>query len=356
MTKQVFFYVVLPVVFLLLIGNVQAQWSGDMIYPVKAAPISCQILAANSSEIQYKSLTNPNESNYTIPKENLLLAFRSDGAFMLPSAFGEWVHGSDPKAHKIITRAGQIFPARYAVVKDNKVSYQDATNQKTYEISANEVLLIIYKDGGHELVADPAAAAQGLAQIASRISIYTVSESGHVAKANSYVNLTEAELQVFQEKAEQKGKDLGRYLALISNKQRNDEDKIYAVAAAVKLFVSDSAKVEVSTLGQAKKQQYPIKNYLKRLRLLPYDKVDLVWIKAEMVSRFRKGDDGRYYGTITAQQLFRGFIDNKIQYQDVTEKNIEVVLGQYEIFDEGAKKQQWEVFLSDISVQQTREK
>lgn len=171
-----------------------------------------------------------------------------------------------------------------------------------------------------------------------------------------YIKLTDEQRQYFIEKAMQKSRDLGRYLRLISSKHEIEEDKLYAIREALNLFVSDSSRVEVSSVNRDTKQQFMIKEYLERLRLLPYDKVELVWIKAQMVSRFRKGEDGRYYGVITAQQLFRGFLENDIAYQDVTEKNIEVVLDRYLVFDEGVKKHRWDVFLSDISVQQTRMK
>lgn len=171
-----------------------------------------------------------------------------------------------------------------------------------------------------------------------------------------YIKLTDEQRQYFMDKAMQKSRDLGRYLRLISNKHEVEEDKLYAIKEALNLFVSDSSRVEVSSVNRDIKQQFIIREYLQRLRLLPYDKVELVWIKAQMVSRFRKGEDGRYYGIITAQQLFRGFLENDIAYQDVTEKNIEVVLDRYLVFDEGIKKHRWDVFLSDISVQQTRMK
>lgn len=173
---------------------------------------------------------------------------------------------------------------------------------------------------------------------------------------DQYIELTDEQLKYFRDKGLQKARDLGRYLNLISNKNETEEDKLYAINAALKLFINDSSRVEVSSLNRKSKQQYYIEEYLKRLRFLPYDKVELVWIKAQMVSRFRKGEDGKYYGIITAQQLFRGFLENEIAYQDVTEKNIEIVMDKYIVFDEGVKKQKWDVFLSDISVQQTRDK
>ncbi len=171
---------------------------------------------------------------------------------------------------------------------------------------------------------------------------------------NAYITFTEEQRQYFTDKAMQKSHDLGRYLRLISSKHEIEEDKLYAIREALQLFISDSSRVEVSSVNNDLKQQFTIREYLERLRLLSYDKVELVWIKAQMVSRFRKGEDGRYYGIITAQQLFRGFLEDEVAYQDVTEKNIEVVLDRYLVFDEGKKKHRWDVFLSDISVQQTR--
>lgn len=180
--------------------------------------------------------------------------------------------------------------------------------------------------------------------------------AAHGNSTGRYVTLTDQQLKFFRNKALQKSRDLGKYLSFISNKNESEEDKQYAIKAALDLFASDSSRVEVSSLNRKDKKQFYIREYLERLRLLPYDKVELVWIKAQMVSRFRKGEDGRYYGVITAQQLFRGFLDNEVAYQDVTEKNIEVVLDRYEVFDDGVMKQKWDVFLSDISVQQTRAK
>ncbi len=153
-----------------------------------------------------------------------------------------------------------------------------------------------------------------------------------------------------------KANDFGKYLGIISNKDEVEEDKLMAVSHATKLFMSDSSKIQVSSLNQAEKRQYTVPVYLDRLRMLPYDKVELIWVKAQMVSKFRKGMDGRYYGMIAAQQLFRGYQDNKIVYQDVTEKDIEVVLDQYVVFDEGQQKKKWDVLLSSVNVKQTREK
>ncbi len=170
------------------------------------------------------------------------------------------------------------------------------------------------------------------------------------------VELSAEQKTHFEQMAEVKANDFGKYLNIISDKKEDEEDKLYAIEGAMKLFIDDSVKIEVSSMNREQKRQFLVPEYLNRLRMLPYDDVKLTWMNAQLVSRLRPGQDGKWYGVIAARQLFRGYIDNKIVYQDVTDKNMEVVLMRYEVFDEGVKKQKWDVFLSDIGVQQTREK
>ena len=183
-----------------------------------------------------------------------------------------------------------------------------------------------------------------------------LSDTTPVNREGDMLELDDERKQQFEKIAEGKANDFGKYLERISNKEEVEADKLAAIASACQLFVSDSSKVEVSSVNRPEKEQYTVPVYLDRLRMLPYDKVALTWMRAQMVSKFRKGQDGRYYGMIAAQQLFRGYLDNKIVYQDVTEKNIEIVLAQYDVFDEGVKKKKWDVLLSNVGVKQTREK
>lgn len=337
----------------------QSESDSDMIYQANASPLPCIVSDVQGATIKYKRLENLQGPDYVSLKQDVLLVFKSNGDFMLPGS-GGWIKGADAEVHKIITQDHQIFPAKYVEVKGDKVSYVDASNNKSYEVNAKELLVIIYKDGKHKMFADASDVAAGLEKVTA--SIHTYSEPGGkstpaaAVEADGYINLTEEQLTYFAEKAEQKGNDMGKYLRVISDKTENEEDKLYAIKAAITLFLSDTSKVEVSSLNRKEKRQFYIGEYLERLRLIPYDKVELAWFKAQFVSRFRKGEDGKYYGMLAAQQLFRGYLDNKVVYQDVTEKNIEVVLARYEVFDAGVKKQKWDVFLSDISVQQTREK
>ena len=333
------------------------QSSQDMIYPADAAPIACFISDVTPQEIKYKHPENREGPDYVLGKDKALLVFKHNGEFLIPGQQDDWLPGADGKAHRIVTKAAGVYPARFLAIEGDQVAYQDAQNSQRHQISKEEVLLVIYQDGRHQLFAPPAEAAQGLSQVATKLDQYITPNGGSPSAGGEGVLELDDELKAhFEKMALIKANDFGKYLTIISNKDEVEEDKLMAVSHATKLFMSDSSKIQVSSLNQADKRQYTVPVYLDRLRMLPYDKVELIWVKAQMVSKFRKGMDGRYYGMIAAQQLFRGYQDNKIVYQDVTKKDIEVVLDQYVVFDEGQQKKKWDVLLSSVNVKQTREK
>ncbi|MEM8965663.1 MAG: hypothetical protein AAGE93_04535 [Bacteroidota bacterium] len=343
------------------------QDRSDVIYPLDDDPIACIITEVTEQVIRYKHPENQEGPDYITRRDKALLIFKENGDYLLPQKeSADWVSGASETNHKIITKSDEVLTAEFLEVEGVNIKYQ--INQQTNELPTEEVLLVIYKDGRHELYDSPDKVANGLSQVGAQMS-EVASNGGQAAvsepstaeslvnePADDMIDLTEEQKAHFEEMAEVKANDFGKYLRIISNKKEDEEDKLYAIEAAVKLFIDDSVKITVSSVNREEKRQFIVPEYLDRLRMLPYDKVELIWMRAQLVSRLRPGQDGKYYGVIAAQQLFRGYIDNKIQYQDVTDKNIEVVLARYEVFDEGVKKQKWDVFLSDIGVQQTREK
>ena len=158
--------------------------------------------------------------------------------------------------------------------------------------------------------------------------------------------------KVYSRKALQKTADLGTYLSIISDRNNSLEEANKAVELAVKLFVNEDAQVEVSS--KEGRNRYKVRAYLNRLKLLKYDKIEISWTDISYVSDLKKGVDGNYYGVITLQQRFKGFIDNRVVYGDLTEKNIEVMVMPYEKETDGVKEQMWDVFLSDVGVVVTK--
>ncbi len=120
------------------------------------------------------------------------------------------------------------------------------------------------------------------------------------------------------------------------------------------LACSENSVVQTSSLNSNELSTYKIKAYLKKIKLENYDKVEIEWTKLQYVSNLKKGPDGNYYGTISFEQVFKGYRDGKIAYEDITVKTGEVILKAYEKMINGETHEQWDVMLGDISVKTTK--
>ena len=158
--------------------------------------------------------------------------------------------------------------------------------------------------------------------------------------------------ELYREKALQKTAELGTLIAIISDRNNSLEEANKAVELAVKLFINEDAEIEVS--GPDGRKRYKVRAYLNRLKLLDYDKIEVSWTDISYVSDLKKGTDGNYYGVITVQQRFKGFMDKELVYGDLTEKNIEVMLTPYQKKTDGEIQEKWDVFLSDVGVVVTK--
>lgn len=168
----------------------------------------------------------------------------------------------------------------------------------------------------------------------------------------SLQTLTPEELQDFEEKVIGKTEDLGEYLKIIAGKNSDYQDVKACIDLACALFISEESRVAISNANNTKTNTLKIRDYLNRLSMLKYDQVEIQWYEIAYVSHLRLDTDGRYYGTVTISQRFRGYIDGKPVYEDVTTKNIQVVLEKMEM-DKIEKERYWDVKLGDISVQET---
>ncbi len=72
------------------------------------------------------------------------------------------------------------------------------------------------------------------------------------------------------------------------------------------------------------------------------------------IGELERQEDGSYKGIITVQQVFAGEIDGQRVYGDVTVKNIEIDIRQYDKLTKDGMKKFWDVFLGDISVVTTQ--
>ena len=330
----------------------------------------------------------------------------------------EWKVGTDPDAHTIVTVDGRLFPADNIQEHEDIIFYQNMIDSSDASVRVAETIAIIYQNGSHKLLANANEVALGLDRSVDFVSRSDVAADDAVAStqsiaaplarkgvddrstttdtsssaeetsaavarsnppeteaksdisdsttllANSILKATKevtkelelnnVEYKEYAAKAVNKAEYLGYYLDLLCDRTLDIYDKDQAIENALKLFVHDSTLVQVSSVTRDQTAAYKIRDYLKRLSLLNYDKVELVWRDVQYVTKFRLASDGNYYGAITVEQLFRGFKDGRPIYEDITRKDVEIVLGNFKREKSGATEYAWDVLLSNIGVEETR--
>lgn len=141
------------------------------------------------------------------------------------------------------------------------------------------------------------------------------------------LQLTEQEIQAFSKMTQEKVNVLGNSLQTLCDKTQSEDMKETAMMLALDLFVNDRQTVETSSKPKNAVYSEFIGIYLNRLRVLNYSQVTIDWYDIQYKSELKKGSDGKYYATMTIFQKFTGFgADNQIIYEDVTQKNIDIVV------------------------------
>ena len=291
-----------------------SQEKQDVLYLNNGEQIECKVIEVTTDKVKYQPINHLEGPVYNIYRSDVALIFKSNGSYLVPeNTKSEWVEAADSEVNKIFTSNSQIIPATMVEVNDDIVQYQDANTNETKTFKKEEVIAIIYKDGQHKMFVDPKELAVVLDSLALNINSYSNLD------VNKFLELDDVDVTEYTHKALNKTKDLGWYLQLLTDKEEDQLDKQKAVEMACKLFINnaDSVWVQVSSLTRDNVRQFFVREYFDRIRRLRYDKVELSWTDISYVSKLRKAEDGNYYGTITFQQLFRGFIDGKYRIRRV---------------------------------------
>ncbi|RAJ06599.1 hypothetical protein LX64_01726 [Chitinophaga skermanii] len=385
-------------VFLLLaIGSTVSVAAQDKIYfasEVKDGTVA----EITADKIKFKNPANPGPV-YTVAKNKVLLAFNSTGRFIAvpaletgnQTAVNDFISNkpSPVKSDRVVTKAGEILTGQLAKEDDQSIYLKTPNGDQ--KIDKSNTVLLLLQSGQHKLFADATTAANILGGLMDKMFMppaqpantqtldiaYTKpapkAPSPEVPKpvpaekennkpttaaqrgTSEFVDgLGEVSFNEYERKALQKTEDLNIYLKMLCDKNADWQDANKAIDQAVNLFVNEDASVETSVKGKAGATRYKIREYLKRIKLIKYDKVDIEWTNIQYVSKLKKGPDGNYYGIITFEQVFRGYMDKNVVYSDVTRKNVEVVLKTYNKSIEGKNITAWDVLLSDIGVVVTK--
>lgn len=167
--------------------------------------------------------------------------------------------------------------------------------------------------------------------------------------------LSAAQLEAFREEANKKTNALSNYISIIADKSIGQDIRLKSIDLAVKLFVDADRIVQVSSKHSDKIKTYKIGEYLNRLRVLPYTKVEIKWFDISYVSDYKYGTDNKYYAVATIFQKFKGYsAEGKIIYEDITQKDIEIVMERQTKKIGNVEKKEWDVLLNQISVIETK--
>ncbi|HTE02145.1 MAG TPA: hypothetical protein VK668_22810 [Mucilaginibacter sp.] len=165
---------------------------------------------------------------------------------------------------------------------------------------------------------------------------------------------------VFGAKAIEKTKEFTSRLVDITSVKTNRDAAVKSIDLACDLFINQGtdARVEVSNINQpnVKPKKYKVRDYLGRLMIKSgqYDKVQVEYANINYATKFQKGPDGDWYGTVTFVQKFQGFIDGNIAYADQTKRSMTIHLKHYEKAINGETVSGWDLYLEDIGVVETK--
>ena len=162
------------------------------------------------------------------------------------------------------------------------------------------------------------------------------------------------ELDRLKAKGENKVQQLKNFIDIISNKSTSTTEAMQAIELAVGLFDSEERTVTVSSATTGKVVNRKVRAYFNRLMQLQYTEVKVEWANFQYASKFTKGNDGKYYGYVTFEQRFTGFIDGVAVYQDKIERNLTIILSKYQKIVNGNYVDEWDVFLGDMAISERK--
>ncbi len=363
-------------------ADLQAQ---DYIYTVDNSILEGEVISIKSSKIKYKRQKNQRGPTFKIDRDKVLMLFNRKGNYLVMSDLAEnkgqademidafMASVEDSVYHpydKIITKNNDIIPAEILGEDEKNMKYRTAEGKKA-TIELADVFVVLRQDGSHKLWAYTAIASTTLSKVRTKINSFgdrlisvqttnagkpneekkvTSSKAIDAKKNDEPDELNDIDFQLYSRKALEKTQELSRYFQIISGKSTDFETSNKAIDLAVALFINEDAAVEVGDVKSVEKKKYKIRKYLENLKRLKYDRVEINWTNVQYVSNLRKGTDGNYYGIVSFQQEFKGFIDGKMVYRNVTTKNMEVILKTYTKQIEGTAMLLWDIFLSDIGV------
>ncbi len=382
----------------------------DDIYLANGNKLKGKVVKVEDDKIFFDVNKGGRKITHSLLRENVLFAFNDKGNYLivstLPSELSNAQLTIDDFNKSAVRASGYdlIIKSFPLAVIACRVSYESA-EVLNYKLSSGEigsinkadVVSVLYGDGRHQFIMNPSEAVMLMASSHEEVSKYnqkqdvppppaietpkvevskveekveTVNSPTEVKTetplvTTSYVqpkteqspapakpSLNEEEYQQYRTKAMQRVDEFGNYLNIITDKNLDGKEREKAIEQVVKMFLPN-ATIEVTNKDRPGSKKYKVRDYLTRMKLLPYSSAKVSWSEIQYVSELKQEADGNYYGTITGQQTFMGYGGTggtDVLYSDVTQKNVKVKLQSYQKVVDGQNVNNWDVLLGNIGV------
>jgi hypothetical protein len=354
----------------------------DFIYTNQQEVIKCKIIGFEGEELIYIESTTDKVSRKEL--KYVAVLFNQKGHFLFPDELNTQPENRvevitdyfntpqvSTKYDLLVYRSPiDLIRCNIAYESDEIVNFKTIKKGESRSENKKDLLLIIYKDGKHTFFSNPALMIPELKILKKKI-IQKNSEDDFIApnpnplpptpspivQGQPKTILNEQEKTEYSKKGRAKLDDFVTFLNVITNKDTDTDTKDKAIEQTVKLFTPGST-IQVSVKmpnGTTKLISRKVEEYLKKLKLSPYSKLDIEWTDVHYVSELKQESDGNYYGIIKGEQRFTGYDkDGEVKYADVTEKNVKVMVKSYNKANNGTDSQQWGVFLGNIGIIETK--
>jgi hypothetical protein len=331
----------------------------------------------------------------TYQRDRFILAFNNFGRFLIV----ESIPNTPDAAQNVISNFYKntslpendiIFKAMPFEIIPCTISYnQEAINYKTLDgksasINRENVLVVIRKDGSHEVVRDASEVTPILADNLEKFNSLLIKSEPKpeppikqevISKPEPTVKvedpkppikveplpykdtstkpkLTSAEKEYYSKQSIDNIITFKDYLNIIGNNEKSLGEKKAAIKLALDLF-SPGAMIEVTSKNRPGVRRLPVEVYLKNLSGLSYRSINIEYANLKFISELSQADDGNYYGLVRGEQTFMGYGGNgKPLYSDVVEKNYKVKVESQLKEVDTIKQVKWKVLLGDVSVNQ----
>ena len=335
-----------------------------MIYLTNGNSMLGKITEITKDSVKFKNLANPSEQIFTYGAANILFAFNAAGNYLVFNLTKSFV---DKEKHEFSEANARLRPFDIVVDLNGKLSSINITSETESKISDGNVNLnkdslafVIRKNSNHELFCDADHALPHLiknkAKIDSLLGYARLSAGILSMPDNSYNNYVAPDMRVFGRKVMAKVQEFSNILIAINLGKINNEDINRLIdSRRSNLFFNHGklSRIEASSIKTGEKSIYKLRDYLNNIIIKAghFDKVIVDYVNVSYTTKFRKGPDGNYYGTVTFIQKIHGFNDGNPVFSGKTQQNLTFVLppssGPYIDSESG-----WDVYLDDIGIEE----